>query len=278
MGALKTLESKAREDDGYKHCTLMLDAMAVKQQIDYNQKNKKMVGFIDLGDGADATDEAKEALVFMAVGLRGYWKMPIAYFFTRTLTASAQKELLTYALQYLHEAGLIVHGVTMDGHASNVAMCKMMGCDLRPFHVKSGFVDPASKRTVYVLFDACHMLKLCRNMLEAYGLLESKEGRIYWQHIEDLQNLQVIIHSTLTKPEIILSLLLLQILCTMHHISIACDIVQFVDTYWEIPDFCIYPWIPLVLVIIYVGLRRPKRKYRIIDAIVIPDQTSISDK
>lgn len=70
----------------YQNCVLMLDAMALKQHVDYNNHTGKTVGFVNLGDGSDTTDEAKEALVFLVVGLRGHWKMPVAFFFTRTLT------------------------------------------------------------------------------------------------------------------------------------------------------------------------------------------------
>ena len=56
----------------YRWCTLVIDAMSVKQQIDFDTKTRKMVGFLDLGDGADALEEAKEVLVFMIVGLKGH--------------------------------------------------------------------------------------------------------------------------------------------------------------------------------------------------------------
>lgn len=190
---LKALQDKAANNpQEYKHCTLMLDAMSLKRQIDYDQKLGRMVGFVDIGDGEDPSDEAKEALVFMLVGLRGHWKMPIAFFLTRTLNAAVQSRLIKHALQLANDSGLVITALTMDGHATNVSMCSLLGCTLKPNNVQSFFVDPVSQRRIFIFFDACHMLKLVRNMLEAYSALESKDGSVLWRHIKDLQNLQVV--------------------------------------------------------------------------------------
>lgn len=83
-----------------------------------------------------------------------------------------------------------MQGITMDGHATNVTMCRLLGCDLNPLSLKTSFVDDANN-TVYIYFDACHLVKLVRNMFEAYGLLESSHGQVKWNHIKDLEELQV---------------------------------------------------------------------------------------
>ncbi|XP_059911526.1 uncharacterized protein LOC132460693 [Gadus macrocephalus] len=43
---------------------------------------------------------------------------------------------------------------------------------------------------VFVIMDACHMLKLARNMLESYRTINSGSGRIEWKHIVELNNVQ----------------------------------------------------------------------------------------
>ena len=192
MPMLGTLKKKAAAEPAiYSTCTLMIDAMAIRQTTVFDQHQGKMVGFVDLGSGADDMEEAKEVLVLMAVGTTGHWKMPLAFFFTRSLSGEAQHQLVTYALQYLNEAGVRVIALTMDGHATNTSMCRLFGCSLDPHNMKSSFTDPASNRTIYVIFDACHMLKLARNLLEATGSLESSFGQLSWSFIRELQNLQV---------------------------------------------------------------------------------------
>ena len=86
----------------------MLDAMAIKKQTQYDAHSKSMKGFVDLGDGLDEENVASEALVFMVVGLQSHWKVPIAYYLTRTLTPETQKVLIEHALHALHECGIQV--------------------------------------------------------------------------------------------------------------------------------------------------------------------------
>ena len=163
--------SKKREEDPVKYgrVALMLDAMAIKKHIQYNPNTQRMSGFVDMGDGINETDVATEALVFMVVGLQGHWKAPIGYYLTKSVTPDTQKVLLVHALEALHARELRVMCVTMDGHASNVSMCNQLGCQLKanPSEpLKTFFPHPVTGERVFVMMDACHMLKLARNMLQ----------------------------------------------------------------------------------------------------------------
>ena len=186
---IEHLRTKAAQDpDTFKNCTLMLDGMAIKQHVSYDGSRDAMVGFVDLGNGQTDEQAANDVLVLMVVGTTGHWKAPVAYFFNHGLTATAQSQLVLLALSKLHEAGLRVRALTMDGHTSNYGMCAVLGCD-----IPSGgtsFIDPASEQQIHVIFDACHMQKLLRNMLKAYGIITSGEGDIRWSYIEELHRLQ----------------------------------------------------------------------------------------
>jgi hypothetical protein len=123
---LNRLGRKLEEDpDKHGHVTLMLDAMSIKKHLQYNPRTKRMSGYVDLGNGCNETDPATEALVLMVVGLKGHWKAPIGYFFTSTLTADTQKELVVHALEALHDRSIKVVSITMDGHATNLGMCNL---------------------------------------------------------------------------------------------------------------------------------------------------------
>jgi len=58
--------------------------MCVKRQIEVDPE-QNIYGYINMGTRAiyDAYDipTAKNALVFMIVGMNDYWKLPIGYFF-----------------------------------------------------------------------------------------------------------------------------------------------------------------------------------------------------
>lgn len=168
------LKAKVASDpNNYTSCCLMLDAISIKQHIDYDAAMDCMAGFVHLGDD-QGLEEAKEALVLMLVGTRGYWKVPIGYFLTRGLTAQAQTQLVKAALGLVSETGLHVRALTMDGHRTNLAMCGILGCNLR--EGVTSFCHPQTANPVYVVFDACHMQKLMRNLLSAFRSIRLDSG------------------------------------------------------------------------------------------------------
>src|SRR6185436_13577565 len=72
--------------------TLVIDCMCLKSSLQWNVHRSRMDGLVDLGLGPRESDEcdgemATEALVFLAVGLLGHWKAPVAYFFANKLSA-----------------------------------------------------------------------------------------------------------------------------------------------------------------------------------------------
>jgi hypothetical protein len=53
------------------------------------------------------------------------------------------------------------------------------------------FLHPCDASVKAVFLDACHMIKLARNLLSEYKVLNiPSQGFVRWKHIEDLQNLQ----------------------------------------------------------------------------------------
>ena len=80
--------------------------------------------------------------------------------------------LVEHALEELHHRQIRVVCMTMDGHASNISMCTQLGCDLKadPCEpLKTHFPHPVTHDNVFVMMDACHMLKLTRNMLQVHA-------------------------------------------------------------------------------------------------------------
>ena len=167
------LKRRRQEDEVKYGCvTLMLDAMSIKKHVQHDPQTQTMFGYVDMGDRLNETDIASEVLVFMVVGLQGYWKAPIAYYLTKSLTPESQKVLVEHALDELHHRQIRVVCMTMDGHASNVSMCSQLGCNLKadPCEpLKTHFPHPVTHDNVFVMMDACHMLKLTRNMLQVHA-------------------------------------------------------------------------------------------------------------
>lgn len=125
-----------------------------------------------MGDGNNETEVATEALVLMVVGLQGDWEAPIAYYLTKSLSPETQRVLLSHALEELHARGTWVGCATVDGHASNISMCNQLGCELKgnpQEPLKTSFPHPVTGEKVFVMMDACHMLRLAHNMLQVDG-------------------------------------------------------------------------------------------------------------
>lgn len=121
MMMLDMLERRRQEDEVKYGCvTLMLDAMSIKNHVQYDPQTQTMFGYVDTGDRLNETDMASDVLVFMVVGLQGYWKAPIAYYLTKSLTAQSQTVLVEHALEELHRRQIRVVCMTMSVCALNL--------------------------------------------------------------------------------------------------------------------------------------------------------------
>ena len=169
----------------------MLDAMSIRKMQSYDHHSRTMLGFCDLGNGPEEDGkEASEVMVFMLTGLRSSWKAPVAFFFTTSLSAETLRQLLVHTIDTLQQHGFSIACVTMDGHASNLGMCRALGANmnLQEQPVRPFFMSNDEK--IFFLLDPCHMIKLVRNMLHAFGAIRSNSGVIKWSLIEALHNLQ----------------------------------------------------------------------------------------
>lgn len=156
---------------------------------------KKYQGYIEMGTGLDddSIPLAKEALVFMVVGINHSFKLPVAYFFIDGLSGKERAGLVQQCLTRLHDAGVDVVSLTFDGCAANLAMAKSLGCVLEAHsaNFKTFFSHPSTKENVYVFLDACHMLKLVRNTLgDKQSLVDPKGGLVQWRFVDHLQKFQ----------------------------------------------------------------------------------------
>ena len=182
-------KKRTQDPSNYEDVCLLIDAMSIRRQTLYNSR-MELYGYVNLGDGPDERYVATEALVFMVVGLKTAWKAPIGYFLTNTLKAQPQAVLVTQAIEALHERGIKVTCITMDGHQTNLSMAEMLGCKLCLSDLKTSFDHPITKEPIFILMDPCHMVKLTRNMLDAYRIIISSSGSIEWEYIRKLNNVQ----------------------------------------------------------------------------------------
>ncbi|GBM48048.1 hypothetical protein AVEN_34375-1 [Araneus ventricosus] len=78
--AFSSLKVKAEKKSAAVKCALMVDEIAIKKHVEWDQPT--FSGYIDLGTDLDddALPIAKEALVSMVNALNSNWKVPVGYF------------------------------------------------------------------------------------------------------------------------------------------------------------------------------------------------------
>lgn len=174
-------------------CAMMMDEVAIRKQVDWD--GKQFVGYVDIGMGTWGGSDllvAKEALVMMVVCLTERWKIPIAYFLIDGLNGKERAKLVRLALEKLYAVGIDIVSLTFDGCSANCAMTASLGANLDLDNFCHSFQHPSdSDRLVFIFLDACHMLKLMRNLLADKKVLVDSEGQlIKWNFVEELQKVQ----------------------------------------------------------------------------------------
>lgn len=179
-----------------KDCNMIFDSMSIRQQLLWNVQEGKLVGYVDYGNDIHIEEKdslANESLVFMLVALNGKWKWPIAYFLKKSLSAATLAELILTALSLTSNSELKVRSITCDGASVNISALNKLGCSIYVNNYESivnSFKHPTQDYNVYVILDACHMLKLARNALADFKEFHTNDGNIEWRYIIQLHQLQ----------------------------------------------------------------------------------------
>ena len=143
-------------------CSLMMDEVAIRKQIDYD--GKRYVGYVDMGlpiDDQAGLHVAREALVFMIVSMTEYWKVPIGYFLIDGLGSHERANLVTIGVTKLHECGVKVISLTFDGCSANCMMVSELGGCLMPQNQICSFAHPCEPaEKIFIILDPCTHVKI----------------------------------------------------------------------------------------------------------------------
>lgn len=171
---------------------LVMDEMSIREHVQWT--GSRHVGYVNFGTGlkdSDILPKAKNVLVLMVVGYNCRWKVPVAYFLIDSLSGEEKANLVKNCLYQLESTGILIKSLTFDGCASNMAMAHLLGANLHFPGIKSFFLNPTNKEKIYIILDACHMVKLVRNTLGDWGILHDSNGKIIkWAVFNELVKLQ----------------------------------------------------------------------------------------
>lgn len=185
---------QVEHDDNFCFASLVIDGMSIQEHVEFDNSIKRTIGYVDLDcfGETDSDEIAKEALVVLLVGLRGHWKIPVAYYFVKGVSATLQAGIIREVIVQCHSFGLLVTSVTCDGTGHNLKTMNILGAQITSSNLKPFFDHPCdSSLRIGVFLDPCHMFKLIRNLLHKYQVLKWSDcGMIRWDFIKKLNDLQ----------------------------------------------------------------------------------------
>lgn len=161
-----------------KLCSLTMDEISLKANLQYDQSKDEITGLEDFGEGDRSSKVATAALVFMARGIKENWKQPIGYVLVNEACPSEKiKPILLKIIDDLTSLGLHVETIISD-LGSNFQ--KLLG-ELSITPEKPWFVHKGKK--IFYLFDPPHIIKAVQNNLIKYNF-HFGEKIANWDHIQ----------------------------------------------------------------------------------------------
>ncbi|CAH2088929.1 unnamed protein product [Euphydryas editha] len=188
---LKRYKIKAQNSPRSIICTLVIDEMAIRKGLYWDNSSKKFYGRINTGimEESDSTEEASECFVILLTSINEAWKLPVGYFLISSLTGEQKSHLVQVCIQMVEETGINIVALTCDGLAANFAMFQDLGCDLQKCQEKTVFAVENQK--VFAFIDPCHCIKLVRNAFSDLKVIIDREGnKIEFKYIKLLLELQ----------------------------------------------------------------------------------------
>lgn len=187
MITLKNLGEEMKQNGKEIIISLCMDETAMKCNVQWLHEQKEIAGFVTEAKDDGQFPISKNALVFMATVLGPNVSIPIAYYCVSSLNGTERAKLLTRILKKLNEIGVKVMNITFDGLPANFTMCEDLGASFHEHNFKPHIIDPSDGRKIYILLDACHMLKLIRSTIGDYGVINDPiRGKIEWKYFERL--------------------------------------------------------------------------------------------
>lgn len=175
MKTLQNLSNDLKQSNKKLIISLSMDEVAIKCNVQWLHEQKRFSGFVTQPKQNGEIPIAKNALVFMATVMGENVSIPIAYYLVAGLNGIERAGLLSGILVELHKIEVVVMNIVFDGLIANFTMCELLGASFKLENLVAHITHRADGSKVYILLDACHMLKLIRSTLGDYGKLQDPE-------------------------------------------------------------------------------------------------------
>ncbi|XP_062405523.1 uncharacterized protein LOC134095835 isoform X3 [Sardina pilchardus] len=171
-------ETMANEE---KNCAIVIDEMAIKNQLDYNRR-------LDCVDGLTERGKmATQAMVFVARAINGKWKQAIGYFLTAsTMPGEEIAAKLRETVAYLESSGLNVKCVVCGQGPTNEEAMKILGAslDINEDGDVSHCINIEKDKKIPLIFDVPQLVKAIRNNLKQHPI-NIQGNEVSWRHLQD---------------------------------------------------------------------------------------------
>jgi hypothetical protein len=157
MKAVKLLLEKGEIDNDI---VLLLDEMHLQKEESYQ-------GGATIGRDEDGKLYGG-ILNFMIVGIRKNIPFVVRAVPEITVNGGLVKKQIDAVLTDLHDTGFNVRTVICDNHASNVSAYDSLMRDYGVDEKTKAIIHPSSKKKIYLMYDAVHLIKNVRNNLLNY--------------------------------------------------------------------------------------------------------------
>lgn len=162
-------------------CSLIIDEISLKCNLQYDRHADHVVGYDDKGPGfCRSQAKATSALVFMLRGTATNWSQPVGYVFTSSACkASDIKQLLLRCLSECVKTGAIVNVVISDQGPNFQQLTNLLGVTIeKPYFM---YED----RKYFYMYDTPHLMKSVRNNLEKHNISFDKNKTATWDVIKN---------------------------------------------------------------------------------------------
>lgn len=189
-------------------CSLSLDEINIRRHVQWCDSRKKFLGLITYGkkDNNDQIPVARNVLVFMITSINTKFSIPVAYYFIKCLNSLEKSILIKSVISAITDVGTKIVSITFDGLSSNLSSCELLGASFSTENMKLFIENPIDNNKIFILLDACHMVKLLRNYLGGEKVLKvNPEEKIEWKYFECLEKFRAkknLVTNKLTKKHI----------------------------------------------------------------------------
>ena len=173
-----------------------MECVPLKKEMYWDESSEKLIGYVDYGfklnsSLGDNQAIASQALVLMAVGVTGHWKLPLGYFFLDEQPLDVLGEIVKNALLLLDRIGISTFALVLDGLTADHKLLELLGGCVTPGKLKSRFPHPSgSGEEVLAFYDIHHLLLLTQNTLAQSKVVHiPHHGMASWEHIVRLKKI-----------------------------------------------------------------------------------------